>query len=75
MEQSDFDEWLESSVTQYFRKYLTDAAVEESAIVADTILAGAIISTEEQIRIATMSLMFNRIATMEFEEIESFYKK
>lgn len=75
MDKADFDEWLESPATEHFRKYLIDSGKEESKMVADAILNGEVIPLDDQIRISTMSMMFTRIAEIDFDEIESFYEK
>lgn len=75
MDKADFEEWLESPATEYFRKYLIDSGKEESKMVADAILNGEVIPLDDQIRISTMSMMFTRIAEIDFDEIESFYEK
>lgn len=75
MDKASFESWLDSPVTEYFRKYLVDSAKEEACMVADAILNGDIIPLDDQIRIATMSMMFTRIAEIDFDEIESFYSK
>lgn len=74
MDKASYDEWLESPVTEYFRKYLEDSALEEARFVADAILSGETIPVEDQIRVSTMSMMFKQIAIIDFEEIDGFYK-
>jgi len=75
MDKDEFADWLENPVTEYFVKYLIDSGKEESKMVADAILNGDIIPLDDQIRIATMSMMFTRIAEINLEEIEGFYSR
>lgn len=75
MDKDDFKEWKEDPVTEKFLQYLLDSAKEEAEFVTNAVLSGEIIPVEDQIRMATMSLMFNQIAVIDFEEMESFYKK
>lgn len=71
--QEQFEDWLESPVTQQVRKYLLDSALQEKDLVVDAITDGAIIDEKEQGRISTMIYTLNRIAELDFEEIEDFY--
>lgn len=73
--QEQFEEWLESPITEQFRKYLLDSAKEEEGLVVEAITTGAILDEKEQSRISTMIYTLTRIAELDFEEIEEFYDK
>jgi len=73
--QNQFDEWLESPVTEIFRKYLKDSAKEEVDLVTNLIMGGGVVSDHEQIRVSTTSLILNQISEIDIEEINEFYEE
>lgn len=73
--EEDFKEWLENPVTEYFRKYLKDSAREEAELLAEDILQGVVIENSAQIKISTICSTLNRISEIDYEEIDTFYKK
>jgi len=75
MDKDEFADWLEHPGTEYFIKYLKDSAQEESKMVADMILGGAIVPLDDQIRISTLSMTLIQISEISLDEIEDFYKK
>ena len=75
MLKEEFQEWLESPVADYFFKYLTDSAKEESDLLSGIIIGGGIVGEMEQKRIATTCATLISIADIEFEEIEDFYNE
>lgn len=74
MEASEFKEWLENPVTQYFLKYLEDSAKEEAEGLKDTILSGSIPEIDTQMRVVTICATLNGIAHIDHQEIETFYE-
>jgi len=68
-----FEEWLENPATEVFMKYLIDCATEESELLADSILNGSIISELEQVRVSTICVTLQRIAEIDYNEIEELY--
>ena len=68
-----FQEWAESPVTEYIRKYLKDSIKEESELMADSIISGGIVSENEQIRVSTLCETLDQIAEISLDEIEDFY--
>ncbi len=70
-----WEEWKESPMTEMFLKYLIDSAKEESDLLADSILNGSIISDVEQTRVSTVCVTLQRIAEIDIDEIEDFYKE
>jgi len=66
---------MEHPATEMLIKYLNDSAKEESQLLSDAILNGSIISDLEQCRVSTICLTLRRIAEVDLEEIEDFYKE
>lgn len=62
-------------MTEYFFKYLRDSASEEAELIKESILHGSVISEVDQIRVATLCETLNRIAAIDFEEIDSYYRR
>ena len=74
MTEEAWNEWIESPVTEYFRKYLMDSRKEAAELAAEDIAFGSTVSVEEQIRVATLCLTLHETATLEFAVIEGFYE-
>ena len=68
-----FEEWLDNPATEVFMKYLIDCANEESELLAESILNGSIISDLEQVRVSTICVTLQRIADIDYNEIEELY--
>jgi len=64
---------MESPVTEYFFKYLTDSAKEESELLAETILSGGIVGEMEQKRISTTCATLISISEIDLQEVDDFY--
>ena len=70
-----FNEWLESPITEIFLKYLKDSAKEEAELITERIINGGQVSQEEQIRISTTCITLESISEITLEEIEEFYQE
>jgi len=66
---------MEHPATEMLIKYLNDSSKEESQLLSDSILNGSIISDLEQCRVSTVCITLQRIAQIDLEEIEDFYKE
>lgn len=73
MRKEDFDEWLESDVTQTVFKYWDDLAKAEAQRLAERILEGFMLTDVEQARIAATYETLLETQEILFDEIENFY--
>lgn len=74
MRKEDFDEWREGEITQQVMKYWKDSAEDEAEYLKQQLLGGGLLTEAEQIKISTIYATLERIAEIEFEDIELFYK-
>ena len=71
----EFNEWLDSYITLYFMDYLMDSIKDESTQLAEGIASGGIFTEAEQVGIAATCATLQRIAEINYDEIEDFYRE
>lgn len=70
-----FEEWVESPVTEYVRKYLKDSIKEESELVTSAIVNGAVIPEIEQTHTGAVCTTLTSVIDISLEEIQEFYQQ
>lgn len=75
IDQNQWNDWQENSITEVFIKYLKDSAKEEAELISDSIINGGILTEMEQTRVSSECVTLNRIAGIDLQEIIDYYEE